>query len=126
MTTWSALRSGMTAAEKVKMRKYRPQVRAQFALTQLRNSRKITQAVVAQCMKVDQAAVSRIEKRGDLHLSTLRNYIKGLGGELELRVKFPQGDSVSLAVDDGAFGKKAVTGESNSRSERRRVNVKTK
>jgi hypothetical protein len=45
-----------------------------------------------------QSEVSRIEKRNDLHLSTLRGYVEGLGGKLELTAVFPEGEVIALAV----------------------------
>ena len=37
-----------------------------------------------------QADISKIEKQTDMHLSTLRNYVEAVGGELELTVKLPK------------------------------------
>ena len=48
-----------------------------------------TQSAIAQSLGMDQAGVSRLEKRGDWKLSTLRDYVAALGGVLELRVRFP-------------------------------------
>ncbi len=41
-----------------------------------------------------QAAISRMERRTDLLLSTLRQYIEGLGGQLELRAVFPEAEFI--------------------------------
>lgn len=57
----------------------------------LRQARKLTQVELAERLDVPQAAISRMERRTDLLLSTLRNYIEGMGGELELRAVFPEG-----------------------------------
>ncbi len=35
--------------------------------------------------------MAKIEKRSDLYLSTLRNHIEAMGGELELNARFPEG-----------------------------------
>ncbi|MFZ1087624.1 MAG: hypothetical protein WAN35_21905, partial [Terracidiphilus sp.] len=53
--------------------------------------------------KIGQEGVSRIEKRADLYLSTLRSFVEGVGGELTLMVKFPDGPPVILA----GFGENA-------------------
>ncbi len=47
-------------------------------------------------MQIDQANVSRLEKRTDLMLSTLRKYIAAMGGELRLVVEFPDRPPISL------------------------------
>jgi transcriptional regulator with XRE-family HTH domain len=58
----------------------------------LRLARKQTQVALAERLDVPQNAVSRLERRTDLLLSTLRGYVEGLGGKLELRAVFPDGD----------------------------------
>jgi ParB-like chromosome segregation protein Spo0J len=57
----------------------------------LRQARQLTQVELAERLDVPQAAISRMERRADLLLSTLRQYIEGMGGELELRAVFPEG-----------------------------------
>jgi hypothetical protein len=59
------------------------------ALARLRESRDITQASLASAMNVSQARVSRIERQKDLYLSTLGEYVRGMGGELRMSVVFP-------------------------------------
>lgn len=49
----------------------------------------VTQAEVAHLMKVTQGAVSQLEKRHDVLLSKLADYLEALGGELELVARFP-------------------------------------
>ena len=64
----------------------------ELALTELRKSRRMTQQALAEKLGGRQVYVSRLEKRGDLKLSTLRDYVRALGGELQLVVSFPEGD----------------------------------
>ena len=58
-------------------------------LRELRRLRKLTQARLSKKLKIGQEGVSRIEKRTDLYLSTLRGYVEGVGGKLSLIVEFP-------------------------------------
>lgn len=51
---------------------------------------------MAQILQIDQANVSRLEKRTDLMLSTLRKYIVAMGGNLRLVVEFPDRPPVTL------------------------------
>lgn len=60
----------------------------------LRQARQQTQIAVAEKLHIGQGSVSRIEKQSDFLLSTLREYVGALGGQLELRVIFPDGDFV--------------------------------
>ena len=59
---------------------------------QLRKSRNVTQTELADLMSVEQGAVSKLERRDDMYVSTLREYIKALGGELKLVASFPDTD----------------------------------
>lgn len=67
-------------------------------LAKLRKQRGFTQAQVAQAMHIKQPTVAQLEKRGDVQLSTLRQYLETLGGELEIVAKFPDGSRVQLGV----------------------------
>jgi transcriptional regulator with XRE-family HTH domain len=64
---------------------------AQMALDELREARKLTQAQLANTLKVDQGSVSKLERRTDMYVSTLRNFIRAMGGELYIRADFPDG-----------------------------------
>jgi transcriptional regulator with XRE-family HTH domain len=57
-------------------------------LEELRKSRSITQAKVAEHLGTNQGEVSRIERRTDIYISTLAQYIQALGGKLEIRAVF--------------------------------------
>ncbi len=59
-------------------------------LAQLRARRGLTQQQVADALQVTQRRVSSIERQSDLYLSTLKDYVEMLGGELELLAVFPE------------------------------------
>jgi Helix-turn-helix domain len=61
----------------------------EFTLRDLRKAKRITQEEVARRLSGRQAHVSRLEQRADMKLSTLREYVRALGGDLQLRVTFP-------------------------------------
>jgi DNA-binding transcriptional regulator YiaG len=63
----------------------------EMALDELREARKLTQAQLASTLKVDQGSVSKLERRTDMYVSTLRNFIRAMGGELHIRADFPEG-----------------------------------
>jgi DNA-binding XRE family transcriptional regulator len=58
-------------------------------LSALRKSRNLTQQEVAAIMEIGQSAISKIETQEDILVTTLERYAKALGGELEVRVNFP-------------------------------------
>lgn len=70
----------------------------EMSLRELRKAIGKTQASVARRLGVGQEAVSRLEMRGDMHLSTLRNMLEAMGGELELIARFPGHAPARLAV----------------------------
>ena len=64
---------------------------AEMPLNELRAARKMTQEKLAEELNVKQAAVSKLERRADMYVSTLREYIEAMGGELEITARFPEG-----------------------------------
>lgn len=51
----------------------------EMQLQELRKSRNFTQVEVAHALNVEQTAVSKLERREDMFVSTLRDYVKALG-----------------------------------------------
>ncbi|HEY0796362.1 MAG TPA: XRE family transcriptional regulator [Acidisarcina sp.] len=64
---------------------------AELPLEQLRSARALTQTNLATLLGVNQSAISKIEKRTDMYLSTLRSYVEAMGGSLEIQAVFPEG-----------------------------------
>jgi transcriptional regulator with XRE-family HTH domain len=62
-----------------------------MALDELRSARDLTQQQLAKLLGVEQAAVSKMERRTDMYISTLQTAIKAMGGDLEIRAIFPDG-----------------------------------
>ncbi len=77
----------------------------EMTLCQLRKARKLTQVRMAKTLGISQDGVSRLEKRTDLLLSTLRKTVEAMGGSLALVAEFPDRPPVvlsSLGEDDAA------------------------
>ena len=62
-----------------------------LALDELRQARDMTQVHLARILRVNQAAVSKLERRADMYVSTLHDFVKAMGGELKITAKFPEG-----------------------------------
>ena len=58
-------------------------------LSKLRKDRNLTQQELAEILEIRQSAISKLENQEDIMIQTLRRYINALGGELEVRAKFP-------------------------------------
>jgi transcriptional regulator with XRE-family HTH domain len=69
----------------------------EMTLRELRHARKLTQVQMAKTLGVTQDSVSRLEKRSDLLLSTLRKTVQAMGGNLSLVAEFPDRAPVVLA-----------------------------
>src|ERR1039458_5483349 len=68
----------------------------EMSLQDLRKAVGKTQTAVAKRLKVGQDAVSKLEKRSDMYISTLRGFVQAMGGELELVAQFPNRPPVRL------------------------------
>jgi transcriptional regulator with XRE-family HTH domain len=62
-----------------------------MALAELRAARDLTQEHLSDMLGVKQSAVSKLERRADMYVSTLRSFIKAMGGDLETRAVFRDG-----------------------------------
>jgi transcriptional regulator with XRE-family HTH domain len=83
----------------------------EMSLRDLRKARKLTQARVAKTLGITQDSVSRLEKRSDLLLSTLRKTVKAMGGDVRIIAEFPDRAPVVLSE---------LSGEEPSRKSSRR------
>lgn len=72
-----------------------PQFHAGAALRSVRTARGVTQQELAARLESTQPEISKLERRRDVRLSTMRGYVTALGGQLELRARFG-GDSLDL------------------------------
>lgn len=94
---WREIRRGKGVPTRdARVGEHRRAMEDAIALADLRESQSTTQVELAQRLGVNQGNVSRLERRDDLYLSTLRDYVAALGGELELVVRFPDGDEVRI------------------------------
>ena len=90
--TFRELRAKMSPAAQARSAARAEATLVEMQLQELRKSRDVTQVDVAKVMKVEQAAVSKLERREDMYVSTLRDYVKALGGELKLVASFPDAE----------------------------------
>jgi len=89
-------------------------VAREMSLRELRHAVNKTQKTVARTLHMGQDGVSRLEKRSDLLLSTLRNYVEAVGGSLTLVAQFPNQEPIAIA----ALGE-IVAAKENEKTKRR-------
>lgn len=92
----------LTPAQRKKVEARAAQLMAEeMTLRELRQARKLTQVRMARQLGITQDSVSRLEKRSDLLLSTLRKTVEAMGGSLSLVAEFPDRAPVVLTGISG-------------------------
>jgi transcriptional regulator with XRE-family HTH domain len=76
---------------RARIRRRTQEMLADLRLREVRAACELTQEQLAERMHIDQPNVSRLERRSDVHVSTLADYVAALGGRLELLAVFPEG-----------------------------------
>jgi len=76
-------------------------LRDAIALHELRKERGMTQIEVAERLGKSQGNVSELERREDVYLSSLREYVEALGGHLEIAAVFDD-ERTPIAIGGGA------------------------
>lgn len=89
---YSVLRAKMSPKARAKAEEQTQQHLREMPLQELRQARKVSQEQMAKSLHTRQSNISRIEKRADMYISTLRNVIKAMGGDLEIVARFPDGN----------------------------------
>lgn len=64
----------------------------ELPLAELREAQHLTQVELAKRLNIGQDAVSKLEHRADMYLSTLSDFVRAAGGSLELTARFPSGE----------------------------------
>src|ERR1700756_1394999 len=98
----------LPAAQRKKVEARAAQLIAEeMTLQELRRARKLTQVRMAKELGIGQDGVSKLEKRADLMISTLRKTVEAMGGSLSLVAEFPDRDPVVLSgiSEDGSAPK---------------------
>ena len=92
------LRKGLPPERQQKIDARTRQLHAELPLQKIRKARHLSQEELARALQVKQGTVSKLERRTDVYISTLRKYIEAMGGTLTIRAEFPEGsvDIVSL------------------------------
>src|SRR3954471_3354016 len=116
MKTAAEILSRMPAERRTKIAdRAKVLIAEEMTLQDLRKAQKLTQEQMAAALHIGQDSVSRIEKRSDFLLSTLRTYVQAMGGSLDLVVRFADRKPVILSSLEDV----AATASPKSRSTKR-------
>jgi predicted XRE-type DNA-binding protein len=86
------LQMKMSAERRARVEERVHQAIKEMALDELRTAREFTQAELSEVLRVDQGSISKLERRTDMYIRTLRRYIEAMGGSLQIRAVFPDGE----------------------------------
>ena len=89
---WGEVRKQLSAEREARVRRHVQEELLRLSLRQLRAARNLTQENLARTLNIKQSAVSRMEQRTDMYVSTLRSYLKAMGAELQVKAVFPDGE----------------------------------
>lgn len=88
-TSFSDLRSSMSADARRRSHAKGEALEAEMTLADLRRAMQLSQEELAAVLNVSQGSVAKMEKRADMLVGTLRRFIQAMGGDLELVARFP-------------------------------------
>ena len=93
---FSELRAKLPQESRDRIDQRAKELLAEMPLHQLRQALEFSQEQMAEVLGVNQSAISKMEHRPDMYISTLRRYIEAMGGELEVVATFSRG---SVRID---------------------------
>ena len=86
---WSEARGRLVPADQEETAaEGRRALRDALGLARIRAERQVTQVELAARLDRSQGNISELERRSDVYLSSLREYVEALGGELEVSAVF--------------------------------------
>jgi transcriptional regulator with XRE-family HTH domain len=89
---WRDIRGTFSPEQEAEIARRVREAAGVMTLYQLREARSLTQVNLAKVLNINQGAVSKMEKRTDMYVSTLRNFIQAMGGQLQVKAIFPEGE----------------------------------
>ena len=108
LKSWTSVRrAGSPDGEEARQAWVAEQV-VRMRLPEVRRARRLTQTALAERLEIPQGEVSRIERRTDMYLKTLRSYIEAAGGQLHLVVEFPDADPIEVELAEAVEIDQAV------------------
>lgn len=94
---FSDIRKPETPERRARIEAKKKEMLAEVRLQDLRRARSMSQAMLAEAMDVAQSEVSKIERRTDVYVGTIRRYLEAMGGSLRITAVFPEGEEVEIS-----------------------------
>ena len=90
----------LPAQRQEKIRRRSQELLAEPPLRELRQARELSQEELAEVLGLNQATISKLERRTDMYLSSLRTFVEAMGGKLEITATFPDGQVRIQLLED--------------------------
>ena len=91
-TPFNTLTENLSSERRARIEARKATLREEMALHELRKAIGTSQEELAEKLQVLQPAIAKLERRSDIRISSLRKLIEAMGGSLEIKAHFPQGD----------------------------------
>jgi predicted transcriptional regulator len=88
------LLDGLPKEQRDRVGARRDQILRDISLKQLRRALRLTQGEIAGTLRVNQAAISKMESQSDMQISTLRRILEAMGARLKIIAEFPDGEVI--------------------------------
>ncbi|MBL8228218.1 MAG: helix-turn-helix transcriptional regulator [Bryobacterales bacterium] len=96
--TWAEIKMRMKPGTRTRTEFEASRLSGELHLAQLRKARGLTQEAVAELLGVSQAEASKMERRSELYIGTLKKFIEAMNGELVLAARFADGVEVPIKL----------------------------
>jgi len=90
-TKFRKIREKMSPERQERIQARTQELLDELPLQELRQARALSQEELAEVLGLNQATISKLERRTDMYLSSLRRFVEAMGGELEISASFPEG-----------------------------------
>jgi DNA-binding transcriptional regulator YiaG len=97
---WSDIKARTKPGTRTRMEAEARHLSDDLHLSQLRKARGLTQETMAELLGVSQAEVSKMERRTELYVGTLRKFIEAMNGELVIAARFADGVEVPIRLSE--------------------------
>jgi DNA-binding transcriptional regulator YiaG len=101
---WPDIKARMKPDTRARLEAEGRRLSDELHLSQLRKARGLTQEAIAELLGVSQAEVSKMERRTELYVGTLRKFIEAMNGELVIAARFANGVEIPIRLAEGDDG----------------------
>jgi len=98
--SWTNIKAQLKPGTRARIETEASRLSAELHLAQIRKARGLTQEAVADLLGVSQAEVSKMERRSELYIGTLKKFIEAMNGELVLAARFADGVEVPIRLGE--------------------------